>query len=109
FSLYYKKDGTSNLNFELELDSLSVSTLAVMNQLIIYLDFCNNCQQSMYKRKLDSSKFTHKPSIVGSKRKYIYALPTNMKLAFLIFEWGLDLSKFLYRVVLAVVKTIFYT
>jgi hypothetical protein len=40
----YKKDGTSNLNFELELDSLSVSTLAVMNQLIIYLDFCNNCQ-----------------------------------------------------------------
>ena len=41
------KDETSDL--DLELDSLrrkleSVSTLVVMNQLIIYLDFCNNCQ-----------------------------------------------------------------
>lgn len=54
------KNGTSDSDLDLELDSLrrkleSVITLAVMNHLIIYLDFCSNCQYFLLFTRLTRS------------------------------------------------------
>ncbi|KAL5674482.1 hypothetical protein ACJX0J_018788, partial [Zea mays] len=57
-----QKDGTSNLNFELELDSLSESEN-------LEREMSSLKRQSMYKRKLDSSVSQHKSCLKISSFK----------------------------------------